>query len=154
LAEEKNCVLPERIKLEWKRDQLAMDIALREVTLNQFDPVRRAAVFVEPSPPGYTRRNLAELTGGSRDDRRTRTRHTLSPPEPSNGIKLGRPAPIGEETPVVPKLGRAAVPTGDLQPIRVEEELVGAPAPTPPVSQAAQAANWELTSVDPFGINR
>src|SRR5262249_11443567 len=37
------CVLPERLKLEWKRDQLAMDIALREVVLNQFNPARRDA---------------------------------------------------------------------------------------------------------------
>src|SRR5262249_4821163 len=128
--------------------------ALREVMLNQFDPARRAAVFVEPSPPGYTRRNLAELTGGSGDDRPTRTRHTLPPPEPSSGVKLGRPAPMSDDAAVVPKLGRATVRPKDTQPILDQAELVGAPAPSPPVSRAAQAAYAELSRVDSSGFSR
>ncbi len=150
------CVLPQQIKLEWKRDQLAMDIALREVTLNQFDPKRRAAVFVEPSPPGYTRKNLAELTGGSgeRTDRPTRTRHTLPPPHPGAGVQLGPPAPMSDEGPVVPKLGRATVRPKTPLPSLPQEELVGDPTPTAPVSRAAQAAYAQMGQVDPFAISR
>jgi hypothetical protein len=154
-ASGQTCVLPERIRLEWKQDGLAMDIALRDVVLNQFNPARRSTVFVEPSPPGYTRKNLAELTGGAREERPTRTRQTLSPPEPSSGVKLGRPAPLSDETPVVPRLGRASVrPRDTAPPMSPPEELVGTPVPSPPVSRAAQAASSELSQVDSFGSLR
>ena len=149
------CRLPEKIRLDWKRDQLVLDVALREVTLNQFfDASRRASLFVEPDLPGYTRRNLAELGRGSRPDRRPTIRQTMPQPEPSSGVQLGQPAPMSDDAPVVPKLGRTTVRPKNTLPLLPQEELVGAPAPTPPVSRAAQAANAELTQVDSFGISR
>src|SRR5262249_35258135 len=55
------CRVPENVVLEWKREQLSLDVVLREVKLNQFADSRRAALFVEPTPGGYARVNLAEL---------------------------------------------------------------------------------------------
>jgi hypothetical protein len=152
------CVLPEHIRLDWVRDQLVLDATLREVEVNQFDPARRADLFVEPEYPGYTRRNLAELTGGTREERRTRFRQTMPPPGPPEGVKLGRPAPLNgnEDAPVVPQLGRAAVRrgTGTNRTVPPSEEVVGAPVPTPPLSQAPQAAYSELTKADTPGFPR
>jgi len=148
------CVLPENIKLDWRRDQLVMDVALREVTLNQFDPARRAALFTEPDRPGYARKNLAELSGGSRPDRRTTIRHTMPQPEPRRGVKLGQPAPLTDDDPVVPRLGRTTERVPNPPPVPPLEELVGAPPPTPPASRAQQAAYSGLARTDAFGVER
>ena len=148
------CLLPEQIRLDWKRDQLVLDVTLREVNLNQFDASRRAVLFVEPDLPGYARRNLAELGRGSRPDRRTTIRQTMPQPEPSRGVRLGQPAPMSDEGPVVPKLGRARVRPQDTQTILAQDELVGAPTPTPPISRAARAAYAEMSQVDSFGTSR
>jgi hypothetical protein len=147
-------LLPEKIRLDWKRDQLVLDVTLREVTLNQFDPSRRAVLFVEPELPGYARRNLAELGRGSRPDRRATIRQTMPPPEPSRDVRLGQPVPMSDEGPVVPKLGRARVRPQDTQAIQAQDELVGAPPPTPPLSRGAQAAYAAMSQVDSFGTSR
>ena len=51
------------MKLEWKKDQLTLDVVMRkeDVKVNQFDDSRSAAVFVEPVIPGYERVNLADM---------------------------------------------------------------------------------------------
>ncbi len=153
LAKE-TCYLPEKLLLDWKRDQLKLDVTLREVTLNQFDHARASALFVEPELEGYTRRNLAELSRGSKS--RTTTRQTMPPPD--NGVRLGRPAPLTEDGPVVPDLGRATAPGASAPPSSVSippvEELVGTPLPSPPVSRGAQAAMAETGAPSGFTLER
>ena len=47
----------------WKHDQLMLDVLdARSVKVNQFDPSRSAAIFIEPDVPGHQRVNLAELS--------------------------------------------------------------------------------------------
>ena len=85
------------------------------------------------------------------------TRQTGPPPEPGNGVKLGRPAPLSDEdgAAVVPKLGRATVAgTPETPSAPPLPELVGAPVPSPPVSRAAQAAYSSMSRVDPSWIER
>jgi hypothetical protein len=131
------CYLPSKLRMDWKREQLVLDVTLREVTVNQFDHARAAALFTEPERDGYKRKNLAELSRGSRPEQRTRTRQTMPPPDPGDGIRLGRPAPISETTPTVPSLGlRTDRPARDAdeKPLLTLDELVGAPAARPPGS--------------------
>ena len=89
------------------RTTRALDVALTaKVKLNQFDHARSAEMFVEPEMPGYKRQNLADLSRGSRPEGRTTTRETIPPPDARNGVRLGRPAPMKDDEPVVPSLGR------------------------------------------------
>ena len=124
------CYLPQKLKLQWKREQLALDVALGEVKVNQFDHAMGADIFVEPQMPGYARLNLAEQSRAVRPDRKTRTRQTMPPPDSRNEIDLGRPAPISDDEPINPKVGRrttAPPPDGDDQPLPTLDDLVGAP---------------------------
>ncbi len=55
------CTIPETFVLEWKRELLVLKVALKSVKVNQFDTAKRAARFVQPTIPGYSAVNLAEL---------------------------------------------------------------------------------------------
>lgn len=132
--ERSKCYLPQRLKLDWKREQLVLDVTLKDVRVNQLDPARSAALFTEPEIDGYTKKNLAELSRGSRTEPRTRTRQTLSPPESGDGIRLGRPAPIPDDDAKAPSVGRRtkAPARDDEKPLTTLDELVGAPSSRPP----------------------
>ncbi len=127
--------LPQRLKLEWKREQLELDVSLKEVKVNQFDHARSAELFTEPDRVGYQRKNLAELSRGARQERRT-TRQTLPPPETRNGVELGRPSPMKdqEETP------GASLGSWSSRSLPTFDDLVGSPTPRPPSSRPAQPA--------------
>jgi hypothetical protein len=99
------CYLPESLKLDWKREQLVLEVLLKDVAVNQFDMSRAAAVFVEPAVPGYERVNLAELSRAQQQGGRTTVRRTLPPPEPGRGTQFGRPAEQPDDTSEVPDLG-------------------------------------------------
>jgi hypothetical protein len=135
-----SCYLPESVKLDWKREQLVLDVVLQNVKVNQFDSSRTEGLFQEPSVPGYDRVNLAELSRPKSEDNRTTARRTLPRPEPRNGVKLGKPSAVPDDAAVVPHLGSAtpAQPVsrmpGDL------EELVTAPSPVAPETESMQAA--------------
>ena len=134
------CYLPQRLKLDWKREQLVLDVTLKDVTVNQFDHAQSAALFTEPDRDGYTRKNLAELSRRSRPENRTRTRQTIPPPDSADHIQLGRPAPIPDDEPTVPSVGRRTNrPTreSDEKPLTTLDEPVGAPAAKPPNSGPA-----------------
>ena len=151
--------LPERLVLDWKRDQaMKLEVVLLEVTLNQFDPSRRSVLFTEPKIDGYQRRNLAELNRGAREPgQRTSTRRTIPSPSARSGIELGRPAPLADDdVPVVPKLGAAIGRTSAAPPPAVPplEALVGSPVPSPPESPAVQAARAEQYPPSGFTIER
>ena len=92
----RSCYLPENLKLEWTKDQLLLDVALKDVEVNQFDTSRAAAIFAEPVIPGYDRVNLADMPRSTARDKGTTARRTLQPPASRNGVKLGRPAVIDE----------------------------------------------------------
>jgi hypothetical protein len=142
-ASQGTCYLPQRLKLDWKREQFVLDVALQDVKLNQFDHANSAEMFVEPEMTGYTRRNLAEMSRGSRPERRTTTRETIPPPDARNGIRLGRPAPMPDDEPVVPNLGRRngrPAPASSDPPLPTLDELVGAPGPRAPSSGPPQSA--------------
>jgi hypothetical protein len=142
-ASQATYVLPQKLKLEWRREQLSLDVALKDVKLNQFDHANSAEMFVEPEMPGYSRRNLVDQSRGSRPERRTTTRETIPPPDAPNGVRLGRPAPIKDNDPVVPNLGRRRArpaPEPDESPLHTLDELVGAPPPRAPSSGPPQAA--------------
>jgi hypothetical protein len=139
------CYLPENVRLDWKREQLVLDVALQDVKVNQFDASRTEGLFVEPTVPGYDRVNLAKLSHEQPKDNRSTARRTLPRPEPRNGVKLGKPADVSaDDASVVPRLGAVAPPpqrpvnrriiSGEL------EDLVRAPIPVVPETQAMQAA--------------
>jgi hypothetical protein len=144
------CSLPQRLKLEWKREGLVMDVTLEteefQVAVNQFDHAIGRTIFVEPERDGYSRVNLAEMSRGARPERRTTTRQTLPPPDSSrNGIELGRPSPMKDEEPRGPDLdGRAPRRTTDADetPLPTFDDLVGTPVSRPPNSGPSQAARF------------
>jgi hypothetical protein len=144
------CSLPQRLKLEWKRERLVMDVTLEteefQVAVNQFDHAIGRTIFVEPERDGYSRVNLAEMSRGARPERRTTTRQTLPPPDSSrNEIELGRPSPMKDEEPAGPDLGRRSprrTPDADETPFSTLDDLVGAPVSRPPNSGPSQAAQF------------
>jgi hypothetical protein len=135
--------LPQTLKLEWKREQLVLEVVVRDVRLNQFDHARSADLFVEPVMPGYSRRNLADVSHGSRPDRRTTTRETIPPPNVDDGIRLGRPTPAGDDEPPAPRVGmrsrRPAPSSEESTPVPTFDDFVGAPTPRAPSSGVQQA---------------
>ncbi|MFI5387430.1 MAG: hypothetical protein ACHQ50_15080 [Fimbriimonadales bacterium] len=147
------CYLPESVKLDWKRDQLTLDVLLRDVTINQFEPAKAAAYFVEPVIPGYERVNLAEMSRGQPRESRTTVRRTLPPPEPRNGVKLGRPAPVSDDTTMVAPLGSALARRASGHTTSQLEELVNAPSPVAPEAEAMRAASaaWSAGDASPIG---
>ena len=73
------CYLPESVTLEWIQDQLALDVLLRDVKVNQFDSSLSAALFVEPVVKGNQRVNLAELSRvATQGFAHERARHTVA----------------------------------------------------------------------------
>jgi len=146
------CYLPESVKLEWKRDQLALDVLLHDVMVNQIEPAKAAAYFIEPVIPGYERVNLTEMSRRQTKDSRTTVRRTLPPPQPRNGVKLGTPTPVSDDTTMVAPLGSATSQSASriTSPL---EELVTAPLPVGPETEAMRAASaaWSAGGSYPVG---
>jgi hypothetical protein len=156
------CYVPENVRLEWKREQLVLDVALQDVKVNQFNPSRTALIFVEPEVPGYERVNLAQLGREQPNDNRSTARRTLPRPDPRSGVKLGKPAAIPDDTSLVPKLG-SAPRQGRSQPVEKTpggwpsaelEQLVSAPLPVTPETSAMQAQRALASSNDWSPIGR
>ncbi len=150
-----SCYLPESVRLDWKREQLVLDVDLQDVKVNQFDPSMTGGVFVEPSVPGYERVNLAELSRQQPKDNRSTARRTLPRPEPNRGVKLGKPAPITDDAALVPRLGSAAplAPAAGRSPGELED-LVTAPLPVAPETATMQAARAIAAGSDWSPIGR
>ena len=150
-----SCHLPENVKLEWKKDQLTLDVVMRkeDVKVNRFDDSRSAAVFVEPVIPGYERVNLADMARVAPKDNRTTVRRTLPIPGVRNGVKLGRPAPAtddGVDAPHARASDRRNSPGRISSPL---EDLVTAPYPVGPETETARqaAAAWAYSDTSPIG---
>jgi hypothetical protein len=135
----RSCYLPDGLRLDWKKDQLVLDVALKDVIVNQFDTSRAAKIFVEPVLPNYERVNLADMARAGAKDNRTTVRRTLPMPGTRNGVKLGRPTPVTDEPDAAPHARtsdtRRAAPGRISSPL---EDLVGASLPLGPESDASR----------------
>ncbi len=148
----RSCYLPERLRLDWTKEKLTLDVALKKenVIVNQFDTSKAAKVFVEPRIPGYDRVNLADMARAGAKDNRTTVRRTLPPPATRNGAKLGRPTPVIDEPEKAPHARasdprRQAAPGGISSPL---ENLVGAPLP---VGAESEASRWVAADASAVG---
>jgi hypothetical protein len=100
-------LMPYRVKLEWVKEQLALEIQLDSMKLNvPISDESRQAKFSEPVIPGSKRVNLADYapTAPARASVEPtpgpRTRSTRPAPDsssPNSGIRLGAPEPFGVE---------------------------------------------------------
>ena len=67
----------------------------------------------------------------------------MPPPNSGDDIDLGRPSPMKDDEPVVPKVGRRASrpgPADEEQPLPTFNDLVGTPIPRPPGPTPVQSA--------------
>jgi hypothetical protein len=150
----RSCYLPESLKLEWKKDQLTLDVVLKEVTINQFDESRSDKVFVEPVIRGYDRVNLADMAKAPPRDNRTTVRRTLPIPGARNGVKLGRPTPVTDDAGDAP---HARAPNTRRDGGRISsplEELVTAPLPIGAEGDSTRQASAALGNFDNSPIER
>ena len=106
-------------------------MVLRDVKVNQFPAARRTALFVEPTPSGYARVNLAELTRHriprarrpfARRYRPRRNPARLSPPSRSAATAAAKPSR---------RAGASRYPRVPCS-CRSSTRVVGAPMPTAP----------------------
>lgn len=138
------CRVPENIVLEWKREQLSLDVALKDVKVNQFAAARRTALFVEPTPGGYARVNLAEVARQRESEGTTAIRESLPVPEPRNRARLKAPLQIrGDDAATKPasQAERSAPKGAVLLPVFQIDDVVGAPYPTAPGTPAERTAS-------------
>jgi hypothetical protein len=152
-GDSQKCYLPESVKLEWKRDQLALDVVLQSVKVNQFDSSLSARLFVEPEFKNNQRVNLAELSRSQRKDSRTTVRDTLPPPPARNGLKLGRPRSVPDDDTTMAPRRKQKVParTNDSTTSPLED-VVSARSPIAPETAATQAANAVSARNDMYQI--
>jgi outer membrane lipoprotein-sorting protein len=148
------CYLPESVKLEWKRDQLTLDVLMQAVKVNQFDSSRSTALFVEPVMPGHERRNLAELNRTDRKGTRTTVRQTLPPPDPGSGVKLGRPTPVQDDTSNVPRVPASAGVRSRGATTSPLEALVIPPLPVSPDNTTTQPSSGAWAQANLSQIDR
>ena len=127
--------LPRKFLLSWEQEKMHLEIHMKEVEINRFDPSRRGMVFVEPERPGMARKNLAELAGLADHpvaaDQPTSVRETMPAPPPR--VRLSDPTPLGVEG-VELRRGRRdpAMLAADMPPsyARGVEEVIGPMTPT------------------------
>lgn len=121
-VEPSDCYIASHVLLEWKREELSLDIVLNDLTVNKTFTDRMKANFVEPKPRGYTPMDLAEATRNAprTGGEMTAVRETLPPPERSQdrdrgwGRDRGRTAPPveiqGAEPAIEPQPRRISTP--------------------------------------------
>lgn len=141
------CSMPENIVLEWKRELLSLDVVLKEVRVNQFDPSKRAARFVQPTVSGYSPVNLAEVARQKDPAGSTAVRETIPVPEPRSRVRLSPPLQIRGDAAAAngPRRDQARTKTAMLLPV-LDLDVVSAPVPTAPVSQAERGGTALATN--------
>jgi hypothetical protein len=145
----RTCYLPEWLRLDWRKDQLVLDVALKDVEVNQFDTGSVSKVFVEPVIDGYNRVNLADMARAGAKDNRTTVRRTLPMPGTRTGVKLGRPTPETDEPADAPRARTSATARPAQGRISSPlEDLVGVPVPVGPASEASR---WAAADDSPVG---
>jgi hypothetical protein len=149
----RTCYLPDHVQFDWKKEGLALDVAIQDVVINRLDPALKDRIFVEPRMPGLARQNLANLKLSQPSNARTTVRRTLPPPEPRSGVRLGRPAPAADDANPIPRqnptVGKAG--TGRKPPL---DDLVGAPIPSGSNSETVRAAAEMWANGDQYGTER
>lgn len=145
--------VPQKLRLEWKREKIAMDVAFSPSTTKvnkELDERTRAARFVQGDHRGYEPMNLAvDLPRPSRGP--TTVRETLPPPPA--GVQLGQPAPLGTDgsaraprDPVALSADLPALPS-------LGERLIGPAmprAPEPEIAGPAIRSSWRPSSSPSF----
>ena len=119
--------------LEWKREQLSLDVVLKDVKINQFDASRRTALFVEPAPTGYARVNLAEVARTKDSEGSTAVRETIPVPESRNRVRPGPQLQIRGDA--AAKTSRKPEPADTRSALFVpvlDLDVIDAPVPSPP----------------------
>ena len=143
--------------LEWKREQFSLDVALRDVRINEFPEARRTALFVEPTPGGYARVNLAEVARQKESEGTTAIRESLPVPEPSNRVRLKTPLDPWRRRPGEARQpGRAVRSQGGHAPAVFSsnlDEVVGASRSRPPGIPAERTAST-LSALPDTSIER
>jgi hypothetical protein len=151
------CTLPENVVLEWKREQLSLDVVLESVEVNRtFKASDRRIIFVEPTPPGCARVNLAEVARQKDAEGTTAVRESLPVPEspspprsiPPLQIRTSQtsPRPTRRQAEQAPPAGLMLLPVVDL-------DLVRAPIPRPP-GQNVEAAAANLATTPGSSLER
>jgi hypothetical protein len=145
-----SCSLPEHVVLEWKREQLALDVVLESVEVNHaFKASDRRVIFVEPTPPGCARVNLAELARQKGAEGTTAVRESLPVPESSSPARSIPPLQI-RTSQISARSPRRRANQPDpasvmLLPV-IDLDVVSAPVPRPPgTGMEVPAANLATT---------
>jgi hypothetical protein len=155
-ADGPTCYLPENMKLEWKRDQLVLDVVMQRehVKVNQFDSSRSAALFVEPVT-GHDRVNLAELRQMPRGNPRSTLRRTL-PQSGRNGAKPGASVPDADDATIdagaTSSRARSRRPLGSAT--TTLEDLVTAPLPVAPDTAAMRSTSTGSSAAQFYQFGR
>ena len=123
--------LPEKFRLNWVKEKLAIEITMSSVKVNPtFDEEKRLALFSRPEIPGTTVRNLAQLDPAM-TDAPERVYQSRPIPE-AGGIRLGHPEPSSAISDGLDRRSVAPVPlSADISmPPTQGLGVVGAPIPT------------------------
>lgn len=152
------CVLPENVVLEWKQELLSLDVTLKEAKVNQFDPARRSALFIEPTPRGYARANLAVLARQKQPEDSTAVRETIPVPEQPNPVRLIPPLQIRSSVSgAKPKTSRQPEnpnPSSAMLLGVQDLDVVTAPTPSPPGSSNEGTSKSMLASGPSMSMER
>ncbi|SIO65560.1 hypothetical protein SAMN05444166_7737 [Singulisphaera sp. GP187] len=150
---EETVYLPKKMKLEWVRDRLNLEVAFAQSSTKineEFPADKYAALFVEDPRQGYDRINLVTLFAGAHPPQQqaqgpTTLRETL--PAPPAGVHLSEPVPLGvdgamrtERDPVALSSTRGSL----------SDELLGPALPTAPEPSYAKpeaSSRWRASSV-------
>jgi hypothetical protein len=149
--------IPRKIKLDWVREKLAMEVTFHPRTTKvntQFDSERRAALFVQVDRPGYEPYDLARDAKSSyanaRESSGNETIIRDTRPAPPAGVELGEPAAEPaegaartERSPVALSAELPAIPS-------LKDDLIGPAMPRAPELQFARPVSlsgWRSASV-------
>lgn len=144
------CTLPENVVLEWKREQLSLDVVLESVEVNHtFKASDRRAIFVEPTPPGCARVNLADVARQKDEEGTTAVRESIPIPESPSPPRSVPPLQIRTSQTSARSTRRQATQappaSAMLLPV-IDLDVVSAPVPRPPgTGMEAAAANLATT---------
>lgn len=150
-----SCYLPKSILLEWTRERISLNVALSSVKVNQFEPARRTALFVEPKPDGYAQVNIAEVARQQAPEAATTIRETMPAPQPRS--RGGRQSPTleirGERaSATAPSTKPPAQASREIL-LPVLDEVVAAPVPTAPSGPQPEGYS-SLVTAPPASIER